>query len=305
MHYYQCKRCNYISRQKIDMSRHLDKKKECKIIDEKNIKSDHELKKESLIKHNIDQELKEMYLNSEHSNDKLISIMDCHYNCTNCNKEFNNKSNLNKHIKRCNLKDVSTTVNQTKNIQINNNIQNIGVQNNIINININSLRGFDEDWNLSNITDEMREKLFLSDKKFTNTLENILQNKENLNVILKDKVTGLVYKMKNNEYEIMPVKNILEESMDKIYKHLKEFFTDIIENNKDDIREDILENELNEVDKKYQKYKDNLLVNDSVNSCLSNIFNSSKTDSIKTYIKMNNEIVEKNDALDLELLNSY
>ena len=45
----------------------------------------------------------------------------------------------------------------------------------------------------------MREKILLSDKKFTNTLENILKNDENLNIILKDKATGFVYKTKNNE----------------------------------------------------------------------------------------------------------
>ena len=31
MFYYVCKRCNYVSKQKIDMKRHLDKKKKCKL----------------------------------------------------------------------------------------------------------------------------------------------------------------------------------------------------------------------------------------------------------------------------------
>ena len=31
MYYYVCKRCNYVSKQKIDMKRHLDKKKKCKL----------------------------------------------------------------------------------------------------------------------------------------------------------------------------------------------------------------------------------------------------------------------------------
>ena len=31
MHYYVCKRCNYVSKQKIDMKRHLEKQKKCKL----------------------------------------------------------------------------------------------------------------------------------------------------------------------------------------------------------------------------------------------------------------------------------
>lgn len=285
MFYYQCKRCNYISKQKIDMKRHLNRRKKCIIKEENILESENKLYDASLIKHEVNKELesiikdsKNLDDNSTNDNSKVI--------CEFCTKSFHNKSNLNKHLKCGPCNNTEKIIHQV------NNIQNIGVQNNVINININSLRGFDEDWNISNITKDMREKLLLSDKKFTNTLENILKNDENLNIILKDKVTGLVYKIKNNEYEIMPVKDIFEETMFKIYKHLSDFFNEIIVDNENDIRMNILENELKEVDKKYSRYKKSLITSNDVNLCLSNIIDDKKNDAIKQFMKINLECNE-------------
>lgn len=313
MFYYQCKRCNYIAKQKIDIKRHLDKQKKCIIINDCN-KTNYELYEESLVKHTINKDiniiindkdaiisespikLKELQPGAGDSSWNLETHVDgvpkktadkdlCI--CKKCNKNFSNKSNLNKHFKNNTCKNDNI-------IQQINNIQNIGVQN-IINININSLKGFDEEWNISNITKDMKEKILLSDRKFTNTLENILKNDENLNVILKDKVTGLVYKIKNNKYEAMPLKNIFEDAMDKIYKHLYDFFAEIVNNNKNDIRIDILQNEIKEVDKKYNNYKQSVITSNNVNNCLSSIFDDKKDESIKQYINTNNsenEILE-------------
>jgi hypothetical protein len=293
------------------MKRHLEKQKKC-ILNNNVEKDDFQLREESLIKHFMDDELKSILKKTKLNNsDKKIK-------CNICNKFFHNKSNLNKHFKNnsCNLdKDTEDNEENDNNdtnkviVQHINNIQNIGVQNNVINININSLRGFDEDWNISNITKDMREKLLLSDKKFTNTLENILKNDDNLNIILKDKMTGLVYKIKNNEYEAMSVKDIFEETMYKIYKHLREFFQEIITDNQNDIRMNILENEIKEVDKKYNRYIKSLLISNDVNKCLSNIIDDKKSEAIKKFIKItteddneidNNEIDNNDDDIDAE-----
>jgi len=291
MYYYQCKKCNFISKQKNDMKRHLEKQKKCSNTNNNN-KPENELFEDSLIKHEIDKELKLMIKENKKTtegNEKEKCI------CQKCNKIFHNKSNLNKHVKNniCEKKNVY----EEKIIQQINNIQN----NNTINININSLRGFDEDWNISYLTKDMREKLLLSDKKFTNTLENILRNDENLNVILKDKMTGLVYKIKNNEYEAMPVKEIFEEAMDKIYKHLRSFFKEIISNNINDVRIDILENEIKEVDKKYDRYKKSTIINNDVNNCLSNIFDEKKNYAIEKLmdvIKDEDKLLEFDEYID-------
>ena len=272
------------------MRRHLDKQKKCNNINNYD-KTNFELDRDSLIKNEIKNDV--ACILAERNIKKNINIDDSKnkFTCEKCNKIFHNKSNLNKHIKNNTCTEKKETNNETIIQQINN-IQNIGVQNNIINININSLKGFDEDWNISNITKDMKEKIILSDKKFTSTLENILKNDDNLNIILKDKVTGLVYKMKNNKYEAMPVKDIFDNAMDKIYKHLLDFFKEIITNNQSDISMNILENEIKEIDKKYIKYKKSIITNNSVNNCLSNIFDERKNDAILQYIKIKNNIDE-------------
>lgn len=297
MFYYQCKRCNFISKQKNDMKRHLDKKNKC---ENKSVnileKTDIELYNDSLIKIYINEELSIM------NNDNKINIMkktrmknNENYICKICNKIFHNKSNLNKHASKniCenidNNKNIGKKGDNALNETVNESkfIQNIGVQNNIININIGKqLVGFDEEWNTEYITNEKKEKILLSNKKFTNTLENILENENNLNVILKNDHTGLVYKTKKNEYEALPLKNIFEEAMDKIYKHLRDFFKEIIGNNTNDIRINILEKEMNEIDSKYTQYKKNIITNNSVNNCLSNIFDDKKEGAIKNLINV-------------------
>lgn len=274
--YYKCERCNYLCKQKIDMKRHLERKKKCKIINESETRTEMQLYETSLNSHNLEDGLPLNFKNSESFNKTVI--------CPTCNAVFHNKSNLNKHtIKSC--KGSTSLPAQTTNIQ------HIGVQNvqnvqNIINININSLRGFDEDWNIDNIPKDLKEKIFLSDNKFTTTLRNILKYNDNLNVILKDEVTGLVYKIKNNDYEPMHVKDILEETMQKIYKHLSLFLNEIKTNNVNNIRVDILDNELMEIEQKYDIYKNNKNINTNINAYLTNIFDEKKNDAIKQFHKI-------------------
>jgi Zn finger protein HypA/HybF involved in hydrogenase expression len=269
------------------MKRHLDKVNKCKIIDENNNKLDTQLYFESLEPNTIDSGLD---LNIEIKEKKLF--------CEKCNMKFANKSNLNRHIKNTkSCKKISKSsnnniidnkiINNIQNIGVQNNIENINIHNNIVNnfnINVKSLRGFEEEWNTSNITDEMRKNLLFSDTRFTNTLKNILENDENLNVILKDESTGIVYKFKNDEYEAMHVKDILDISMDKIYKYLRDFLKEAINiDNKDN------ESIINEIDKKYYDYKDNLKIKKDVNSYLKCIFNDNKNKSVEKFIEIIDE----------------
>ena len=126
----------------------------------------------------------------------------------------------------------------------------------------------------------MRQQLLLSDTKFTNTLKNILQNEDNLNVIFKDHSTGIVYKNKNNEdeYQAMNVKDILDKSMDKIYKHLLDFFTEIVQD------QHIDNNILYEIDKKYNRYKKSTIIKNDINNHLTDIFDENKNKSIEKFI---------------------
>ena len=181
--------------------------------------------------------------------------------------------------------NTSNNNNTNSNNTINsNNTQNINIVNNNININLKSLRGFEEEWDTSNITTEMKKKLLLGHSKFTNTLKSILTNDENLNVILKDESTGIVYKLKNDEYEAMHVNDILDVSMDKIYKHLRDFIEEIINvDNKDN------KTIIHEIDKKYYNYKKDLKIKKDADGYLVNIFNENKDKSIEKFVeKINN-----------------
>ena len=84
MYYYLCKRCGHVTKQKIEMKRHLDKLKQCKIKDENNTQyNEKELYEKSLIKIEIIS-----------SNDEINNIN----LCLKCNKHFYNKSNLDGNI---------------------------------------------------------------------------------------------------------------------------------------------------------------------------------------------------------------
>ena len=68
-------------------------------------------------------------------------------------------------------------------------------QNNVININLKIIKPFDDDWDVSNIDNTLKNILVLSSMKYTKTLEQLLNNDTNLNVFIDDKnaETGIVY----------------------------------------------------------------------------------------------------------------
>jgi len=178
------------------------------------------------------------------------------YLCDVCYRYFSTKSNLTKHKNRkiCKMmkKDIIINNKNEINNQHINNQQTI----NIININMNGIKGFDEEWDVSKIDIKKKIDILLSKYKFSKTLDNILSNDANLNVIINND-SGVVYKSSKNKYEPMAKKEIMEKSMDKIYKHLKDFYEEIKES---DIKEysdgalDILSNEYNDIELKYKRY---------------------------------------------------
>jgi hypothetical protein len=135
----------------------------------------------------------------------------------------------------------------------------------------------------------MKKNLLLGHSKFTNTLKSILTNDENLNVILKDESTGIVYKLKNDEYEAMHVNDILDVSMDKIYKHLRDFIEEIINvDNKDN------KSIIHEIDKKYYNYKKDLKIKKDADGYLVDIFNENKDKSIEKFVEKINNVNQYN-----------
>jgi hypothetical protein len=117
--------------------------------------------------------------------------------------------------------------------------------------------------------------------KYTKTLEFILKNNKNLNVVVDKKTqSGLVYK--NNSIEIMSLSDICDKSFDKLNIHLNSFYDDVIKNNEFEIDPDLLKHEKKVLRIKYGNYQYN---------------EKDKTDErnniIKNYINIKDKALEK------------
>jgi hypothetical protein len=259
------------------MIRHLDKKNKCQIKDKNNKLSDNELYKSSLDKHDLCKK-------DNNELDKCNKQKQDNNYCDKCHKYFYNKSNLNKHL-RNNICDKINEKNNIPNMIVNNTINNNQI-NNQININISYIKGFDEEWDVSKIDNKKRLEILLSNSKFSKILDNILQNNVNLNVILNDDNVGIVYKNEKNKYEIMKNKDIIEKSMDKVYKHLKDFYNEIINDNINDLSESSLKYELNELEKKYNNFFKLEEAKNIVKNSFSHIYNTYKEEAEEKYNKL-------------------
>ena len=259
----------------------LDENKDGNLGENNNINNnkDFNQKNEQILNKFTRKEIHEIYPSCENFN---INNKDNY--CEKCDKYFYHKSNLNKHLK----KDICNKKEKKNNIQ-----QHIGIQNNIINnnqkiinININYMKGFDEEWDVSKIDDKKKGEILLSNSKFSKTLENILKNDVNLNVILNDDNTGLVYKNEKNKYEPMTNKNIIELSMEKVYKHLKDFYQEITKNNINDLSEVSLKNELVELEKKYSRFFRLEEAQNIVKKSFTEIYNIHKQDAEQKFYEL-------------------
>jgi hypothetical protein len=267
--YYECKRCFFKFYQKNDMKRHINKKNLCSRTIESYKICEDKLVELSLIR-NKKKEFKNncSFLQSTKSDD-LTSETDLpKINCA-----INNNEHLNNDSISINNSEI-------------NNINNI----NNISININLLKSFDEDWDTSEIDINKKLILLLNNSKFTKTLEHILENEVNLNVIIDNTShNGLVYK--NKELVIMNIKDIVQKSMEKLHKHLCDFHKDVIDPNKNDVTKNtinMLNNELQTVNEKYDDFKNNEEIKDTVNNFFTNIYNTKKETTIKKYGEITN-----------------
>jgi hypothetical protein len=214
------------------MIKHLNKK----ILCERTIDS-FNYKEEDLIELSLTRNKNDLYKNK----------------CDYCSQLFACKSNLTRHLKKsCKKKEgeIIVNINNINNINNNINITNVNVTNNIF-----ILKSFDEEWDDTKIDDKSKILLLLADSKFTTTLENILENDVNLNVLVdnsKDSNTGFIFK--DNKYEKINMNYIIDKSMEKLYYKLKKFRQDISGNNEYDIKKKSLDMEEKIMDEKYLFY---------------------------------------------------
>ena len=308
---YLCKKCNLKTGHFADLKKHLCKQKQCsKNLNAMNY-SDDQLLILTLLpylndKHIID--IREIDYLKESSNiyknkEKLFNVLDdIEKNklkkCIYCSSSFSKQIDLRKHIlTTCFYKELEKENIIKENVINNNNSYNTNSNNiihNIHNINSNNTTQnatnitniylevktpipFDEEWDISQIDYKTKSSLLTSKVMYTSLLEEILKNEINLNVIIgKDDESGIVYKNDIDEYINMKSKDIVKQTMEKLYKHLNTIhiydgtcFDECLDYSRKMIRQ------------KHKDFIENPIINDNVNHCITNMYINKKNDAIK------------------------
>ena len=328
---YECKRCFYKTKLKTDMKRHLNKKIKCPRILESYKYNEKDLEELSLIVENDESNLittKELYCLTENdikvsnNKDDVLLYISHHKltKCLFCNAEYTRFYDLKRHIKNtCKYFNTKNNKNEIiesdkSNVKVQNNIQqnitnnNQQITNNItINVYNNSnlaqngnivILPFDQNWDVSKIDEKQKLILFLEDKKYSKTMEEILQNEKNLNIILdKDSDLGLIYKNDVEKFINMKSNDIIDKAMNKIYNHLIDFYDEMKDKGYTltelDSHKELIEKKFEEFncnkDKKTKEYVKNILFD---------IFDKNKDKVIERFIQFNAK--DQNDSNKLE-----
>ena len=315
---YKCYRCNYTCDIKSHIYNHFVKKNKCF----ENINSikytNDQIIKYSLCKNKDNYEKfvnKTSKYNVSKTTSEFIEELKITYKnkiktCKFCNQTFQKYADLEYHLFECieiiddnnTNNNINNTINNNEqnNVNANNiynncNVNNVNNVNNYnININYNNkLISFDDEWSTEHLTFEQKMGLFLSHYKITKTLESILENDINRNVFLNDNnKTCIIYKGdEKNQFDTIKSDEIFKKSINKLYKHLRDFEDEIKETNyKKYVLPDKWINESSKMlEHKINDYKNNNNTKESVNNLISDIFNKHKDDIKDKYIDISND----------------
>jgi hypothetical protein len=284
---YKCNRCDIYETEKFnDMKKHFNRKNLCKQSEKYMFLSDDQMLCMSLIPFckNKENNMKHLENSNIISKNKKILFEELNKiernklkKCICCNKEFNLIYDLKKHfIMDCFLTTLNKPeikiINQNINSN-NNNSYNINITNNIY-VDSKPPLSFDNNWNLSQISESERSNIMISNYMYTKLLEEILKNEINLNVIIdKDKESGMVYK--DDKYIQMKLKDIIENTMKKLNNHLNEI-------NKEHTHafDEIIKYTRRMINKKYDDYNNNSNIQEGVKKCMAELFESKKSEAI-------------------------
>lgn len=315
---YMCFRCNYKTKYIGSMRKHFNNKKRCERCTDSLKYSDDEILKLSFMDYNdsvkisFDKNIKNMNRIKKSKNEMIDEIKNIfkekRKSCNYCNTHFDTIKDLRNHIlTQCIEIEIINSENEKNkkddNILNTNNIYNTNQSynsnsnnNNNITINIISnnlshkVMSFDKEWDTSHLSHETKLQLFLSTMKFTKTLEYILKNDANLNVLLdKENEYGYIYKDTDEKIHKMKRSDIIDESFGKLYNHLKDFSNEILINDNFSINKKVIISENEITDEKFNNFNNNNEIKKSVENLVSNIF-VSQTEKIKDNFK--NIIVE-------------
>jgi hypothetical protein len=290
----KCKYCSKVYSTLYVLDNHI--KKYCKKynddIDKHNIDNhnidNHNIDKNNIDKHNIDNH------NIDNHNIDNHNIDNHNIDKNNIDKHNIDKNNIDKH--NIDKNENETNIKNETNKIINNitNISNISNNNIYIiqNINVNVPIPFDKDWNTEHIDNNIKQLILLAENKYTNLLQKILENKNNLNVVMeKNANIGYIYNSKN-EYKDMDKNDIIDISMEKLYNELNKIKD---ESNNFDIKvsEEFINNSVSKIENKYNDYKNDHVTKVKVQNCLSNIFDNTKNDALEIYNNINDNNINE------------
>ena len=234
--------------------------------------------------------------------------------CKHCDKEFSIISDLKKHFmihcfyeklkkieteKSINVKNIETNVNGNYNNLYNNpeiNTMNNNNNNNNINIffdkTLKTPVPFDEEWDISKISNKEKTALMVSQYMYTELLEEILKNDTNLNVIIdNDKESAMVYKNSIDKYINMKFKDIVSNTMLKLNSHLN----DINKSDKNTYSE-IINFSRQMINKKYNDFTHSDTIQNGVKNCMTKIYDNKKEEAID----MAKNVIDKKNSINNE-----
>lgn len=334
MTYYKCRKCEYKTRFFRDIKNHINIQKTC-ITDFSCLDlTNDEILIMTLIpyinnKQNIIfdkfKRYKYMYINKNILLHDLYMIdKDKIKKCKYCNIHFSKIRELKEHIildcfekemEKNNIDILPNNINiESLNSYNNSKIENIqgnvinnnNITNNNIVLNIDSSTTtpvpFDENWDISTLSEPVKCQLLYSKLMYTKLLNEILKNKCNLNVVIdKEKDFGIVYKNKFDKYIKMEISEIISNSMEKIHKNLLDINKEL--NSMGCYEDAFLDYKRKDINNKYQCYINNNDTKKNVDKCMSNIFNDKREEShkiMKEFLLNNNK-----DTLHIEQISEY
>lgn len=311
-----CFRCNYKTEHKASMYTHFIKTVKCPLSVNSLKYTEDEIVKYSLCQLNNHNKLllnKNKYKINK-TTDEFIKEMKNIYKekrrvCNYCNCTFSKYKDLENHLFECIniMNDEDTNIpNNTINYNSTNinNINNPNIYNNcnianINNININiefpkkNLVSFNDDWNIEHLDINTKILLFLSTVKYSKTLEYILDNDTNKNVLIDaDSNTGLIYTGDEDKFEKINIEDIIDKSMCKLYKHLKDFHQEMQDTNDINFKIDseVMNHFSRTTKEKFDNYKKNEDIRKNVTNIITSIFNKYKDCTKDKYMQISSEL---------------
>ena len=261
--YYECKRCFYTCYQKVTIYKHLYKKFKCERKLESYNYDEKDLINLSLIR-----------IKNSNNNNKTCEI---------CNKSFSKFSSLKRHNDTvCNIekynKNKVNIINDFDNENENEN------EKNMIEI-YNIIKSFDDKWDINHIDENKKLILLLNNHKFPATLENILENEVNLNVLIDNTTeNGLIYN--NNKIIKINIKEIVQKTLDKLLITLVDFRNDISYINPNNIDVDILDQQIELVKQQYKDFQKNNSTQNNIITIIKNIYSKKNNITFKSFKKI-------------------